>query len=125
MSLRLIGRSPRRIGVAMTAGSGGLFYPNEGYKGLSENAGHPARIMLPRGVWTVTASGDAITGTTPAVGSGDILATNGEVRFTRYYTGAESMLVKTNNSDATCTVVLEEAPPPCVIAQFWRWLGWC
>ena len=111
MTLKLISRTARRIGVAMTSSSGVLFYPDEGYKALSENAGHPARIMLPSGVWTVTASGDAITGVTPSVGSGDILATNGEVKFTRYYTGAESMLVKTNTPGATCTVVLEEAPP--------------
>lgn len=98
----------------MTAGAGGLFYPDEGYKALSVNAGHPARIMPPRGVWTITASGDAVTGVTPSVGGNDILSTNGEIRFTRYYTGAESMLVKTNTSNATCAVVLEEAPPPAL-----------
>lgn len=112
MALTLIDRGARRIGIAMTAGANSLFYPDEGYKALSENAGHPARIMPPRGVWTITANGDAITGVTPSVGGSDILATNGGVKFTRYYTGAESMLVKTNTSGATCTVVLEEAPPP-------------
>lgn len=124
MSMRLIGRAPRRIGVAMTAGTGGLFYPDEGYKALSVSAGHPARIKPPQGVWAITANGDAITGVTPTIGGSDILASNGEVRFTRYYTGDESLLVKTNSSAVTCTVVLEEAPP-CVIARFWRWLGWC
>lgn len=96
----------------MTAGTGGLFYPDEGYKALSVSAGHPARIKPPQGVWAITANGDAITGVTPTIGGSDILASNGEVRFTRYYTGDESLLVKTNSSAVTCTVVLEEAPPP-------------
>ena len=125
MALTLISRTARRVGVAMTA-DGGLFYPDADYKALSVNTGHPARIMPPRGVWTVTVSGAAVTGVTPAIGQADILATNGEVKFTRYYTGSESMLVKTNTTGATCTVVLEEAPPlrKCVLARLgvapWR-----
>lgn len=125
MALTLISRTARRVGIACTAMNGTYFYPNEGYRALTNGTGHMARIRPPAGVWTVTVESAALQDVSPTLSSDRITAQDGRVTFTRYYDGAESMLVRTTKQGATCTVVLEEAPPPlrnCKILGWWsRW----
>lgn len=111
MALTLINRTARRVGIACTATDTAYFYPDAGYKALTVNAGHPARIMPPRGVWEVTITGDNLQDASPSLSSQRVTPTDGRIRFTRYYTGEESILIRTTEQGATCTVVLEEAPP--------------
>lgn len=112
MALTLINRTARRVGIACTATDTKYFYPDDGYKALTTNAGHPARIIPPRGVWEVTIDGDNLQDVSPSLGLRRVTPTGGRIRFTRYYTGEESMLIRPTEQGATCTVVLEEAPPP-------------
>lgn len=111
MALTLISRNPRRVGIACTATDTAYFYPDDGYRALTTNAGHPARIMPPRGVWEVTITADSLRDVSPSLESKRVTPTGGRIQFTRYYTGEESMLIRTTEQGATCTVVLEEAPP--------------
>ena len=112
MALTLINRTARRVGIACTATDTSYFYPDEGYKAFTTNAGHSARIKPPRGVWEVTIDGDNLQDASPKLGAKRVTPTGGRIRFTRYYTSDESILIRTTEQGATCTVVLEEAPPP-------------
>lgn len=112
MALTLINRSARRVGIACTATDTAYFYPDEGYKAFTANAGHPARIMPPRGVWEVTITGDNLQDASPSLTSRRVTPTGGRIQFTLYYTGDEPILIRPTKQGATCTVVLEEAPPP-------------
>lgn len=112
MALTLINRTARRVGIACTAMDTAYFYPDEGYRAFTTNAGHPARIKPPRGVWTITVESDKLQDASPTVTSHRVTPTDGRIQFTRFYTGDESILIRTTEQGATCTVVLEEAPPP-------------
>lgn len=112
MTLKLISRTARRVGIACTSTDTAYFYPDDGYKALTVNAGHPARIMPPRGVWEVTIESDNLQDASPSLVNDRLTPSDGRIRFTRYYTGEESILVRPTEQGATCTVVLEEAPPP-------------
>lgn len=112
MALTLINRTARRVGIACTAKDTAYFYPDAGYKAFTANAGHPARIMPPRGVWEVTITGDSLQDASPSLASQRVTPVDGRIRFTRYYTGDELILIRPTEQGATCTVVLEEAPPP-------------
>ena len=120
MALTLINRTARRVGIACTAKDTAYFYPDEGYQAFTANAGHPARIMPPKGVWEVTITGDSLQDASPNLESQRITPTEGCIRFTRYDNGNEPILIRPTKQGATCTVVLEEAPPPlrnCVLAR--------
>lgn len=110
MALTLISRTARRVGIACTATDTSYFYPNEGYRALQGS--HPARIRPPRGVWTVTVEGESINAVDAVVGQSTIKDVTMPLRFTHFYTGAQDILIRTTRQGATCTVVLEEAPPP-------------
>lgn len=112
MALTLINRSARRVGIACTATNTAYFYPDEGYQAFTTGAGHSARIRPPRGVWEVTIDGDNLQDASPSLGSVRVTPTDGRIQFTRFYTGDESILIRPTEQGATCTVVLEEAPPP-------------
>ena len=112
MALTLINRTARRVGIACTATDTAYFYPDAGYKALTTNAGHPARIMPPKGVWEVTITGDSLQDASPNLESQRVTPTDGRIRFTRYYNGNEPILIRPTKQGATCAVVLEEAPPP-------------
>nr|DAL41074.1 MAG TPA_asm: hypothetical protein [Caudoviricetes sp.] len=126
MALTLVSRTARRVGIACTATDTVYFYPDEGYQAFTTNAGHSARIKPPRGVWEVTIDGDNLQDASPTLTSRRVTPTDGRIRFTRYYTGNESILIRPTEQGATCTVVLEEAPPlrKCVLARLavatWR-----
>ena len=121
MALTLINRTARRVGIACTATDTAYFYPDAGYRAFTTNAGHPARIMPPRGVWEVTIDGDNLQDASPSLASQRVTPTGGRIRFTRYYTGKEPILIRPTEQGATCTVVLEEAPPlrNCKILGWW------
>lgn len=112
MALTLINRTARRVGIACTATDTSYFYPDEGYQAFTKGSGHSARIRPPRGVWEVTIDGDNLQDASPTIGEKRVTPEGGRIRFTRYYTGDESILIRTTEQGATCTVVLEEAPPP-------------
>ena len=77
-------------------------------------------------MWEVTIDGDNLQDASPTLTSRRVTPTDGRIRFTRYYTGNESILIRPTEQGATCTVVLEEAPPlrKCVLARLavatWR-----
>ena len=112
MALTLVSRTARRVGIACTAKDTSYFYPDEGYQAFTTGSGHFARIRPPRGVWEVTIDGDNLQDASPSLGLRRVTPTDGRIRFTRYYNGDESILIRTTEQGATCTVVLEEAPPP-------------
>lgn len=112
MALTLINRGAKRVGIACTATDTSYFYPDEGYQAFTTGAGHPARIMPPRGVWVVTIDGDNLKDASPTLGAKRATPTGGRIQFTRYYTGNESILIRPTEQGAVCTVVMEEAPPP-------------
>lgn len=110
MALTLISRTARRVGIAMTATEAEFFYPDTGYGALNTGM-HPAQVKVPKGVWTLTVTGEALKSVwyqkTRATGT----ATGGRYQVTRYFDGNEVILVNATGQ-GTCTVVLEEAPPP-------------
>lgn len=124
MALTLISRSPRRVGIAMTATKDEFFYPDTGYGAL--NTGwHPAHIKVPKGVWTLTATGEALKSVWYQKTQVTSVATGGRFQVTRYFDGSENILVNATGP-GTCTIVLEEAPPlrKCLLARLgvalWR-----
>lgn len=112
MALTLINRTARRVGIACTATDTAYFYPDEGYRAFTTGAGHPARIMPPRGVWEVTITGDSLMDASPSFSAQRVNPTGGQIKFTYYYNGTEPILVRPTKQGETCTVVMEEAPAP-------------
>ena len=126
MALTLINRGAKRVGIACTATDTSYFYPDEDYQAFTKGAGHSARIRPPRGVWEVTINGDKLYDASPTLGGKRAKPTGGRIQFTRYYSGDESILIRTTEQGAVCTVVLEEAPPLrlSVLARLAGWLAW-
>ena len=122
MALTLISRSPRRVGVALTATGAGFYIPDEGYRALS---GTKEYVKPPAGIWTVTIEGKTLSRVWFDSDQSVILAKDGKISFTRRFKGWDSMLVSADAA-GTCVMVLEEAPPlrNCVLARLgvalWR-----
>ena len=110
MALTLINRTARRVGIAMTATEAEFFYPDTGYGALNTGT-HPAQIKVPKGVWTLAVTGEALKSVWYQKTRAADAATGGRYQVTRYFDGNEIILVNATGP-GMCTGVLEEAPPP-------------